>query len=141
LDVRETGETGRGGRGTATWRCGDNFYSFGCKRDRRDWKRRKRNSDMETWGQLHCFGCKRDRRDWKRREEGQRHGDVGTTTIALDVRETGETGRKGKRNSDMETWRLLQLLLIWRDGKWREDGQYGDVEKIRTPSEVRDTGD
>jgi hypothetical protein len=49
LDVRETEETGRG---TATWRRGDNYNCFGCKRDRRNWKRRKRNSDMETRGQL-----------------------------------------------------------------------------------------
>ncbi len=89
MEVRETGEIGRGG---------------------------KRDSDMESWGQLqllwmyerqvrleeegrgtatwsrgdnyNCFGCKRDMRDLKRRVEGQRRGDVGTTTIALDVRET-----------------------------------------------------
>jgi hypothetical protein len=56
---------------------------------------------METWDSYNCFGCKRDRRDWKRRQKGQRHGDVRTTTIAL--RDAGETGRGGKRDSDMET--------------------------------------
>ncbi len=35
---------------------------------------------------------------------------MGTTTIALEARETGETGKGGKRDSDMETWEQLQLL-------------------------------
>ncbi len=52
LDVRETGETGRGGRGTATWRRGDNYIALDVRETGETGRGGKRDNDMETWGQL-----------------------------------------------------------------------------------------
>ncbi len=120
LEVRQTGETGIGEKRhgyVETWgHCGGKRQEEtgrGCE------NKGKRGSNF--------FGGKGDRCIWKWRIEGQRHGDVGTTTIALDEKRLKVEGR-------WTTWSCGENSNYFggqRNRRLEEKRKDGNVKKSR----------